>query len=57
VPGLGNEASATHNLLVNDGIYVRRGATLVKIGAYPAVADAALLTAARSALARLRAAG
>ena len=56
VPGLGNEASSTHHLNVNDGIYVRRGATLVKIGAHPAASDAALLTAARNALARLRAA-
>ena len=57
VPNLGNEASSTHNLNVNDGIYVRRGATLVKIGAYPAVGDAALLAAAKTALARLRASG
>ena len=57
VPNLGNEASSTHNRIVNDGIYFRRGATLVKIGAFPAVPDAALLAAARIALARLRAAG
>ena len=57
VPGLGNEASATHNLPVNDGIYVRRGPTLIKIGAFPAVSNAALIAAARTALARLRAAG
>ena len=57
VPNLGNEASSTHHLNVNDGIYFRRGATLVKIGAFPAVGEAALLTAARTALARLRAAG
>jgi hypothetical protein len=57
VPNLGNEASSTRNRNVNDGIYVRRGATLVKIGAYPAVGDAALLAAAKTALARLRDAG
>jgi hypothetical protein len=57
VPNLGDEASSTRNLQVNNGIYVRRGATLVKIGAFPAVSDAALLAAARTALARLRASG
>jgi len=57
VPNLGDEASATHNLIINDGIYVRMGAVLVKIGAFPAVKDAALLAAARTALARVRAAG
>ena len=57
VPNLGHEASATHNLNVNDAVYVRRGAALMKIGAYPAVADAALIAAARTALGRIKSAG
>jgi hypothetical protein len=52
VSHLGNEASATHLPKVNDGIYVRKGAVLVKIGAYPPASDAALRVAAIRALKR-----
>jgi hypothetical protein len=52
VSHLGNEASATHQPKVNDGIYVRKGAVLIKIGAYPPASDAALRVAAIRALQR-----
>jgi len=50
---LGDEASETRTGNVNDGIYVRSGAVLVKIGAYPAASDAALRVAALQALSRV----
>jgi hypothetical protein len=52
VSHLGNEASATHLPKVNDGIYVRKGAVLIKIGAYPPASNAALRVAAIRALKR-----
>ncbi|MGO9876508.1 MAG: DUF3558 family protein [Acidimicrobiia bacterium] len=53
VSNLGDEASETRSGNVNDGIYVRNGAVLVKIGAYPAVSEAALRVAALHALSRV----
>jgi hypothetical protein len=53
VPGVGSEATESRTQQVNDGIYVRQDATLIKIGAFPAVSDAALRAAAKTALARL----
>ena len=53
VPNLGDEASETRYRDVNDGIYVRKGASLIKIGAYPPATDAALRAAAATALGRL----
>jgi hypothetical protein len=53
VPNLGDEASETRYRDVNDGIYVRKGAALIKIGAYPPATDAALRAAATTALGRL----
>jgi hypothetical protein len=38
---------------VNDGIYVRKGKVLVKIGAYPPAGDAALRAAVLRALGRV----
>ena len=51
--GLGDEAMLSRNKTVNDGIYVRKGATLVKIGVYPPATVAALKAAARTALGRV----
>ncbi len=53
VSNLGDEASETRSGDVNDGIYVRNGAVLVKIGAYPAVSLGALRVAALLALSRV----
>jgi hypothetical protein len=50
VAGVGDEA-ATRQGPVATGIYIRRGATLVKIGVHPPVTDNARLTAAATAAA------
>jgi hypothetical protein len=50
---LGDEASETRTGNVNDAIYVRKGAVLVKIGVYPPAGDAALRAAALTALSRV----
>jgi len=54
VPGVGEEATQTRNADVNEGIYVRRGNALVKIGAYPPPTLAALKAAAKTALSRIK---
>jgi len=48
--GIGDEA-ATRQGPVASGIYIRKGATLVKIGVHPPVTDIARLTAAATAAA------
>ena len=53
VPGLGDEATQTRNGDVNAGIFARRGAALVKIGAYPPPSLALLKAAAKTALSRI----
>ena len=53
IPSLGSEANKTLNGTVNAGIYVRKGATLVKIGVYPPAKNAALRAAVTAALGRL----
>jgi len=53
IANLGNEAAETRNGKINAGIYVRKGATLVKIGVHPAATEAMLKAAARTALGRL----
>jgi hypothetical protein len=53
VPGLGDEATQTRNGAVNAGIFARRGAALVKIGAYPPPSLALLKAAAKTALSRI----
>ncbi len=52
VSGIGDEATLVHNPITS-GIYFRRGALLVKIGAHPPAADAALKAAASTVLSRL----
>jgi hypothetical protein len=52
VANLGDEASTTRNGKINSGIYVRKGALLVKIGTHPAVTQAALVTAVKLAIAK-----
>ena len=53
ISNLGNEAAETRKGKINAGIYVRKGATLVKIGVHPAATEALLKAAARTALGRL----
>jgi hypothetical protein len=53
ISNLGDQATETRSGNVNDGIYVRSGAVLVKIGAYPAVSLDALKAAALRALSRV----
>ena len=53
IDNLGNEASKTQNRNVNDAIYVRRGAVLLKIGVYPPAGTPALRAAATTALGRV----
>jgi hypothetical protein len=53
IKNLGDEATLTRNGVVNDGIYVRRGAALIKIGADPSAPTGLLMTAARTALTRV----
>lgn len=50
---LGDEATVTRNGKINAGIYVRKGAVLIKIGAHPAPTNAALQFAVTTALGRV----
>ena len=52
VPNLGDEASIVRGPVVS-GVHFRHGATLIKIGVHPPVADAALKTVAATVLSRL----
>ena len=55
VSGVGDEATFAHTSLTppNAAIYFRSGATLVKIGVFPAPSDSALAVAARTVVSRM----